>query len=180
MTTAKRKVSVSLDEDLVTALEAEGESLSAQVNAAIREELEQRRRRRLLGELLDRLEREHGSPDEALIAAIYLDGGLEPAQRFIVAELGPLVASAGDQAADATFTEDWKSALQEWLQAQGRGLPHYRLAAATGPDHRKRFDVEVLVGGVVAGRALGRSKKEAEQQAARQALAALQGGESDK
>jgi antitoxin CcdA len=68
MTTAKRKVSVSLDEDLVTALEAEGESLSAQVNAAIREELEQRRRRRLLGELLDRLEREHGSPDEALIA----------------------------------------------------------------------------------------------------------------
>jgi antitoxin CcdA len=68
MTTAKRKVSVSLDEDLVTALEAEGESLSAQVNAAVREELEQRRRRRLLGELLDRLEHEHGSPDEALIA----------------------------------------------------------------------------------------------------------------
>jgi len=113
---------------------------------------------------------------EALVAAVYLDGGLEPAQRFLVAEFGPLVASAGDQAADATFTEDWKSALQEWLQGQGRGLPHYRLAAAIGPDHRKRFDVEVLVGGVVAGRALGRSKKEAEQQAARQALATLQSG----
>ncbi len=115
---------------------------------------------------------------EALIAAIYLDGGLEAAQRFIVSLFGPLVAAAGDQAAEATFTEDWKSALQEWLQAHGRGLPHYRLAAAIGPDHRKRFDVEVLVNGEVAGRALGRSKKEAEQQAARQALAALRGPRS--
>jgi ribonuclease-3 len=112
---------------------------------------------------------------EALIAAIYLDGGLEGAQRFILAQFGPLIVSAGDQAAEAEFTEDWKSALQEWLQAQGRGLPHYRLAAAIGPDHRKRFDVEVLVGGLVVGRALGRSKKEAEQQAARQALTVLKG-----
>ena len=112
---------------------------------------------------------------EALIAAVYLDGGLEAAQRFILAEFGPLIVSAGDRAAEAAFTEDWKSALQEWLQADGRGLPHYRLAAAIGPDHRKRFDVEVLVGGVVAGRALGRSKKEAEQQAARQALGTLRG-----
>lgn len=68
MTLTKRKVSVSLDEDLVAALEAEGESLSAQVNAAVREQLEQRRRRRLLGELLDRLDREHGPVDETLIA----------------------------------------------------------------------------------------------------------------
>jgi ribonuclease-3 len=115
---------------------------------------------------------------EALIAAIYLDGGVEAAQAFIISRLGPLIASAGDQAAEAAFTEDWKSALQEWLQAEGRGLPHYRLAAAVGPDHRKRFDVEVLVAGVVAGRALGRSKKEAEQQAARQALATLRGSET--
>jgi ribonuclease-3 len=112
---------------------------------------------------------------EALIAAIYLDGGLEAAQAFIVSCFGPMIASAGDQAAEAAFTEDWKSALQECLQAQGRGLPHYRLAAAVGPDHRKRFDVEVLVNGVVTGRALGRSKKEAEQQAARQALATVKG-----
>jgi antitoxin CcdA len=68
MTAAKRKVSVSLDEDLVAALEAEGEGLSAQVNVAVRKDLDHRRRRRLLGELLDQLEREHGSPDEALIA----------------------------------------------------------------------------------------------------------------
>ena len=113
---------------------------------------------------------------EALIAAIYLDGGIEAARAFIVSCFGPMIAAAGEQAADATFTEDWKSALQEWLQAHGQGLPHYRLAAADGPDHRKRFDVEVLVAGVAAGRAVGRSKKEAEQQAARQALAALRAG----
>ena len=81
--------------------------------------------------------------------------------------------AAGDQADDASFTEDWKSALQEWMQASGRGLPNYRLASAEGPDHRKRFDVEVLVQGVAAGRAEGRSKKEAEQQAAKAALLML-------
>ena len=110
---------------------------------------------------------------EALIAAIYLDGGVEAAHEFIVSQFGPLIAAAGDHAAEATFTEDWKSALQEWLQAEGRGLPSYRVAAAEGPDHRKRFDVEVLVGGTVSGRAEGRSKKDAEQQAARAALLAL-------
>ena len=59
------------------------------------------------------------------------------------------------------------------MQANGRGLPNYRLASAEGPDHRKRFDVEVLVQGVAAGRAEGRSKKEAEQQAAKTALLSL-------
>ena len=110
---------------------------------------------------------------EALIAAIYLDGGVEAARSFIVSRFGPLIVSAGDQADDASFTEDWKSALQEWLQANGRGLPNYRLASADGPDHRKRFDVEVLVQGEPAGRAEGRSKKDAEQQAAKVALLKL-------
>lgn len=112
---------------------------------------------------------------EALIAAIYLDGGIEAARAFIVARFGPLIVTAGDTADHAAFTEDWKSALQEWLQANGRGLPHYRLAAAEGPDHRKRFDVEVLVQGEPAGRAEGRSKKDAEQQAAKAALLSLRG-----
>ena len=116
---------------------------------------------------------------EALIAAVYLDGGIEAAQGFIVSRFGPLIVAAGDRAAEATFTEDWKSALQEWLQANGRGLPHYRLAAAEGPDHRKRFDVEVVVGGHPEGRAVGRSKKEAEQQAAREALTKLQQAKTD-
>jgi ribonuclease-3 len=110
---------------------------------------------------------------EALIAAIYLDGGIEAARTFILSKFGPLVEAAGDRAAEATFTEDWKSELQEWLQAEGLGLPRYRVAAAEGPDHRKRFDVEVLVGGTPAGRASGRSKKDAEQQAARAALGTL-------
>jgi ribonuclease-3 len=113
---------------------------------------------------------------EALIAAIYLDGGIEPAQHFIVSRFGPLISSAGEHAAEAIFTEDWKSALQEYLQAAGLGLPVYRLASAEGPDHRKRFDVEVLVSGSSTGRAAGRSKKDAEQQAAREALGKLKSG----
>jgi ribonuclease-3 len=110
---------------------------------------------------------------EAVIAAIYLDGGIEPARQFIISQFGPLLVEAGDQAAEAAFTEDWKSALQERLQADGLGLPRYRLASAEGPDHHKRFDVEVLVSGHAAGRATGRSKKEAEQQAAKAALESL-------
>jgi len=110
---------------------------------------------------------------EAVIAAIYLDGGIDAAREFILKLFGPLLTEAGDMAADAVFTEDWKSALQEWLQAEGLGLPQYRLASAEGPDHRKRFDVEVLVAGQPSGRATGRSKKEAEQQAAKAALEKL-------
>jgi ribonuclease-3 len=107
---------------------------------------------------------------EALIAAIYLDGGVEAARAFIVSRFAPLITEPGDQAAAAEFTDDWKSALQEWVQANGHGLPQYRLASAEGPDHRRRFDVEVVVSGEAAGRACGRSKKEAEQQAAKEAL----------
>ena len=111
---------------------------------------------------------------EALIAAIYLDGGVDPVREFIISRLGPLIIAAGDRAAEAAFTDDWKSALQEWLQANHRGLPIYRLVAANGPDHRKRFEVEVMVGGEVVAQAGGRSKKDAEQQAARDALRMLQ------
>ena len=72
MTSTKRKVSVSLDEDLVAELEAGGEAVSAQVNDAVRIELERRRRQRLLGELLDDLSARHGPPDEKLVTK-YLD-----------------------------------------------------------------------------------------------------------
>jgi antitoxin CcdA len=67
MTLTKRKISISLDEDLVGQLEAGSESLSAQINAAVRGELEKRHRRRLLGELLDELDDRHGPVDEGLI-----------------------------------------------------------------------------------------------------------------
>ncbi len=110
---------------------------------------------------------------EALIAAIYLDGGIEPAEKFIAREFSALIEEARRTGAAASFTDDWKSALQEYLQSGGRGLPVYRLAAEVGPDHRKSFVVEVMVDGEAVAKAEGRSKKEAAQLAARAALERL-------
>jgi ribonuclease-3 len=110
---------------------------------------------------------------EALIAAIYLDGGIEPAQRFIEEQFADLLDEAKRSGAGASFTDDWKSALQEFLQSRGRGLPAYRLAGEVGPDHRKSFVVEVVVDGESIASAEGRSKKEAAQAAARAALERL-------
>jgi ribonuclease III len=107
---------------------------------------------------------------EALIAAIYLDGGLEAAETFLRREL----KSAIDAGAVRNFVgQDYKSALQERVQALGRPLPEYRIAGETGPDHRKIFEIEVVVGGEVLGAASGKAKKEAEQEAARLALERL-------
>jgi ribonuclease III len=110
---------------------------------------------------------------EALIAAIYLDGGVDPARAFIERQFAELIAEARRTGAEAAFTEDYKSALQEWLQSRERGLPAYRLAAETGPPHRRSFEVEVVVGGEPVARAEGSSKKEAAQAAAKAALAIL-------
>ena len=110
---------------------------------------------------------------EALIAAIYLDGGIEPAREFIERQFQAIIEEAKRTGAEATFTEDYKSALQEWLQSHDRGLPSYRMVAEAGPAHRRRFDVEVLVNGESIARAEGRSKKEAAQAAAKAALALL-------
>ena len=110
---------------------------------------------------------------EALIAAIYLDGGIEPVRAFIERQFDGLIDEARRMGAHATFTEDYKSALQEWLQSHDRGLPVYRLAAEVGPAHRRRFEVEVLVNGQPVARAEGKSKKEAAQSAAKEALTIL-------
>ena len=110
---------------------------------------------------------------EALIAAIYLDGGIEPAQAFIRRQFEGLIQEARRTGAHAAFTEDYKSALQEWLQSHERGLPVYRLAAEIGPAHRRRFEVEVMIHGRAVARAEGKSKKEAAQAAAKEALAKL-------
>lgn len=110
---------------------------------------------------------------EALIAAIYLDGGLDPARAFVERQFEDLIAEARRRGAEAAFTEDYKSALQEWLQSQDRGLPVYRLVAEIGPAHRRRFEVEVLVAGEPIARAEGRSKKEAAQAAAKLALGGM-------
>ncbi|MGH9142589.1 MAG: ribonuclease III [Vicinamibacterales bacterium] len=108
---------------------------------------------------------------EALLAAIYLDGGIEHARAFVVREFAPLL----DQVRrDGVTGQDYKSALQELLQARNLPLPDYRLVGTTGPDHRKLFEIEVSVRGEALALATGGSKKEAEQEAARTALAKLE------
>jgi len=107
---------------------------------------------------------------EALIAAIYLDGGLEPARQFLLRELSSQI---GDARQPEYFGRDHKSRLQERLQALGRPLPVYRVASEVGPDHHKLFHVEVVVGAEVIAHGAGRTKKEAEQEGARLALAEI-------
>jgi ribonuclease-3 len=109
---------------------------------------------------------------EAVIAAIYLDGGIEPARAFIEQAWRPRV---GEVRQTVTLGGDHKSALQEWLQAASRPLPAYRIALETGPDHEKRFHVDAVADGAVVASGAGRTKKEAEQEAARLALIALAG-----
>jgi ribonuclease-3 len=107
---------------------------------------------------------------EALIAAIYLDGGIEHARAFIVTEFAPLL---DDVQSDGGMGQDYKSALQELLQSRDLPLPDYRLVGTAGPDHRKQFEIEVGVRGEPLASATGASKKEAEQEAARAALERL-------
>ena len=109
---------------------------------------------------------------EALIAAIYLDGGIEHARAFIVRQFTPLL---DDARRAGVAGQDFKSALQELLQARELPLPEYRLVAAVGPDHRKQFEIEVVVRGEPLASATGSSKKDAEQEAARAALEKLRG-----
>jgi ribonuclease-3 len=108
---------------------------------------------------------------EALIAAIYLDGGIEQARAFITREFGPLIAEVRERG--GVGGEDYKSTLQELLQSRDLPLPEYRLVGTVGPDHQKRFHVAVVVNGEAVGEAIGPSKKEAEQEAARVALDGL-------
>ena len=106
---------------------------------------------------------------EAVIAAIFLDQGSATARDFILklvdAEL-PKIVSQG-------IGEDYKSELQELIQARKQPTPTYQVIAATGPDHDQTFTVEVKLGEVVLGRGSGKSKKAAETEAARSALKQL-------
>jgi ribonuclease-3 len=106
---------------------------------------------------------------EAVIAAVYLDGGLEEARRLLLRELSDEI----ERVRTPEFLRDYKSALQEQLQAQGRGRPDYVIVATTGPDHDKVFTVDVRVEHATLGTGRGRSKKDAEQEAAREALGKL-------
>ena len=103
---------------------------------------------------------------EAVIAAVYLTEGVTGA--MVVIDLH--FAEALDGVAEGRSGDDYKTRLQEMMQSQGRAAPRYRVVAEEGPDHAKTFEVEVSVGGEPFGRATGRSKKEAEQAAARKTL----------
>ena len=108
---------------------------------------------------------------EAVVAALYLDGGLAAAAGFVRRDLaGALGAAAADDP-----DGDPKSALQEALQARGEAVPDYVVIAEEGPDHRKRFRVQCRIAGGIAGEGVGHSKKEAQQDAARRALEAVRG-----
>lgn len=110
---------------------------------------------------------------EAVVAAIYLDGGVEAAEDFVERQFRPLLDEMRTTGTVASIVADHKSALQEWLQSHDLSLPEYRLVREIGPDHRKVFQIEVRVRGEVVAQAEGRSKKDAEQRAAEEALKKL-------
>jgi ribonuclease-3 len=117
---------------------------------------------------------------EAVLGALFLDGGLEPVRRFARQYvMGEVVEYLAAELRSGAALGNFKSALQEYLQADGAGTPVYRLKSESGPDHRKRFLVEVRVrsseseSGKPLGRGIGSTKKLAEQDAARLALERL-------
>ena len=104
---------------------------------------------------------------EALIAAVYLDGGIEAARAVVRRLFEPRLDDA------SLATKDAKGALQEFLQARGLDLPTYEVESLEGPQHRQRHRVRCLVGGEVMGGGEGPSRKRAELAAAQEALEAL-------
>jgi ribonuclease III len=117
---------------------------------------------------------------EAVVAAVYLDAGLEAAREFVNRAL---LDATVDAPGVRLGLSDHKSALQEFLQARGFPPAGYRVVREAGPDHQKTFWVEVDAGGTVRATGTGPNKKEAEQSAAEQALEQLRsrmaGGEQE-
>ena len=97
---------------------------------------------------------------EALLGALFLDQGYEIARDFVVREWTPLLDN------DMGAMRDPKSALQEWAQGQGAGLPQYEIISRAGPDHAPEFVVEVIIEGIAPASGKGASKRRAEQAAA--------------
>lgn len=124
--------------------------------------------------ILGKGERNNGGADrpsilsdafEALIAAIYIDGGIEPASKHILNFVIPAIKNSKKKKIN-----DYKTTLQEIIQKNPGEKLEYVLVKESGPDHNKHFVVEVHLNSNVIGKGGGRSKKEAEQQAAREAL----------
>ena len=107
---------------------------------------------------------------EAVVGALYLEHGWDVARKFVISHLGSL---------KLPVTTDHKGRLQELLQASSKQTPSYHVLEESGPDHAKTFVVEVVHKGRRLGRGIGRSKKEAEQKAAAEALDRLLARSSD-
>lgn len=106
---------------------------------------------------------------EAVIAAVYLDGGFESSRNFTVEALADELRHIG-VLQEQSGGDDCKTRFQEWCQKRYESLPRYVVVRETGPDHQKAFEVEVWVNDRVCGIGRGLSKKEAEQAAAQRAL----------
>ncbi|MFW6160362.1 MAG: ribonuclease III [Acidobacteriota bacterium] len=109
---------------------------------------------------------------EALVAAIYLDGGIEKATEFTIPHLKKLFKKLH---VEKFSVENYKSALQEYFQRDNLPSPAYKTINSKGPEHKKSFTVEVSLGDKILVRARGSSKKEAEQKAAQKALKKILG-----
>lgn len=103
---------------------------------------------------------------EAVIAAIYLDGGIEPADKFIIENLDKEI----DEATKHVGVKDYKTVLQEKLQEHGEVKIEYEITNEEGPDHDKRFEAQVSCNGKILAKGEGKSKKEAHMNAAKKAL----------
>ncbi len=106
---------------------------------------------------------------EALIGALYLDGGISAVEKFVY----PLLRAGAEDILLRAELYDPKSRLQEWTQAQKLGRPEYVLISESGPDHAKTFEIEVRINGTAYGRGRGPSKQVAAQTAAQTALETL-------
>ena len=103
---------------------------------------------------------------EAVIAAMFIDGGLEPAKKFIIENLKDEIEIATKHVGE----KDYKTVLQEELQKNGDVKIEYKIIKQTGPDHDKTFEAEVSLNGKKLATGVGKSKKEAEMKAAQKAL----------
>ncbi len=113
---------------------------------------------------------------EALVAAIYLDGGFEAAERFVLGRLAERISGIASE----EVAKNWKSILQQYAQKAWTITPTYRVTREVGPEHAKHFEVVARLGDRgEMGRGEGRSKKEAEQRAAEATLRAILGDRAD-
>lgn len=107
---------------------------------------------------------------EAIIAAVYLDGGIQAAFDVIAKQFAPIIPLVEKKIEE----EDSKSQLQEIVQGRFKTIPRYRVIGESGPDHDKTFDVRLTIGDILTATGSGKSKKTAEQAAASAALDKLQ------